>query len=116
MEETYDEIDNVFPEERDILFHALKRLETEDFSEQYSPDSPLLENPLSIPASSYHLISHIFVDTILVNRDEAIRFLRNYPVHKEVKGITRALVESILKAMPPENIPPESPQLQREQT
>lgn len=110
LEESYDEIDNVFPEERATLFHALKRLETEDSSKQYSHDSPL-----SIPASSYHFISHIFVDTILVNRDETIRFLRNYPLHQEVKGITRALVESILKAMPPENISPETPRLQTEQ-
>lgn len=115
LEETYDEIENIFPEEREFLFHSLKRLETEDFFDPYSPDSPLFENPISIPASSYHFISYIFVDTILVNRDDTIRFLRNYPLHKEVKGITRALVESILKAMPPESISPESPRLQREQ-
>ena len=93
----------------------LKRLETEDFFDQYSPDSPSFENPISIPASSYHFISHIFVDTILVSRYDTIRFLRNYPLHKEVKGITRALVESILKSMPPENISPESSQVQTEQ-
>ena len=115
LEETYDEIENIFPEEREFLFHSLKRLETEDFFDPYSPDSPLFENPISIPASSYHFISYIFVDTILVNRDDTIRFLRNYPLHKEVKGITRALVESILKAMPPESISPERPQLQTEQ-
>ena len=74
-----------------------------------------MENPLSIPASSYHFISHIFVDTILVNRDDTIRFLRNYPLHQEVKGITRALVESILKAMPTKSISTETPPLQTEQ-
>lgn len=111
LEETYDEIENIFPEEREFLFHSLKRLETEDFLDQYSPDSPLLEESIfTIPASSYHFISHIFVDTILVNRDDTIRFLRNHPLHKEVKGITRALVDSILNAMPPE-----SPKVQTEQ-
>lgn len=115
LEETYDEIDNVFPEEREFLFHTLKKLETEDFFGQYLSGSPLFEDPISIPASSYHFISHIFVDTILVNRDDTIRFLRNYPLHKEVKGITRALVESILKSMPPETASLESPQLQTEQ-
>ena len=111
LEETYDEIDNVFPEEREFLFHTLKNLKTEDFFDQYSPDSPLFEESMfTIPASSYHFISHIFVDTILVNRDDTIRFLRNYPLHKEVKGITRALVKSILEAMPPE-----SPKVQTEQ-
>lgn len=111
LEETYDEIDNVFPEERKFLFHALKKFETENFLHQDSPDSLLFEELIfTIPASSYHFISHIFVDTILVNRDDTIRFLRNYPLHKEVKGITRALVESILKTMPPE-----SPKVQAEQ-
>lgn len=111
LEETYDEIENIFPEEREFLFHSLKRLETEDFLNQYSPDSPLFEESIfTIPASSYHFISHIFVDTILVNRDDTIRFLRNYPLHKEVKGITRALVDSILNAMPSD-----SPKVQTEQ-
>lgn len=111
LEETYAEIENIFPEEREFLFHSMKRLETEDFLDQYSPDSPLFEESIfTIPASSYHFISHIFVDTILVNRDDTIRFLRNYPLHKEVKGITRALVDSILNAMPPE-----SPKVQTEQ-
>ncbi|WP_241159609.1 hypothetical protein [Desulfovibrio sp. ZJ200] len=116
LEETYDEIDNVFPEERECLFHALKRLETEDFSDQYAPDSPLFETPIfTIPVSSYHFISHIFVDTILVNRDEVIRFLSKYPLHMEVKGITHALVESILKSMPPETASLGSPKVQTEQ-
>lgn len=116
LEETYDEIENIFPEEREFLFHSLKRLETEDFLDQYSPDSPLLEESIfTIPASSYHFISHIFVDAILVNRDDTIRFLRNYPLHKEVKGISRALVESILKVMSSENSFPEDPKVQTEQ-
>lgn len=110
LEETYDEIGNVFPEEREFLFHTLKNLEIKDFFDQYSPDSSMSNDTISIPVSSYHFISHIFVDTILVNRDDTIRFLRNYPLHKEVKGITRALVKSILEAMPPE-----SPKVQAEQ-
>ena len=111
LEETYDEIDNIFPEERKFLFHALKKFETEDFLDQYSSDASLFEEGvLTIPASSYHFISHIFVDTILVNRDDTIRLLRKYPLRREVKGITRALVDSILNAMPPE-----SPKVQTEQ-
>ena len=115
LEETYDDIDNIFSKERESLFHDLKRLETEDFSDPFSPDSPLLDEPIfAIPVSSYHFISSIFVDTILIDRDDAIRFLRNYPLHRELKGITSALVESILKAAPQESISPEMPQSQTE--
>ena len=56
-----------------------------------------------MPASSYHFIAHIFADTIMVDRDAAIRHLRHYPLRREVKGITRALVESLLRAAPPES-------------
>ena len=51
----------------------------------------------------YHFIAHIFADTIMVDRDAAIRHLRYYPLRREVKGITRALVESLLRAVPPES-------------
>ena len=115
LEQVYDDISTVFPEEREFLFHALKRLETEHLSEPFSPDSPHFGEPIfAIPASSYHFISSLFVDTILVNRDDAIKFLRNYPLHKEVKGITRTLVESVLKAAPQENISPQMPQCKAE--
>ena len=39
----------------------------------------------------------------MVDRDIAIRYLRYYPLRQEVKGITRALVESLLRAAPPES-------------
>ena len=39
----------------------------------------------------------------MVDRDFAIRHLRHYPLRREVKGITRALVESVLRAAPPES-------------
>lgn len=104
LEESYEDTDSVFPEEREFLFNSLHRLETEDFSEQYSPDSELFEKPIfSIPVSSYHFIAHIFANTIVVDRDAAIRYLRHYPLSREVKGITRALVESVLRAAPPES-------------
>ena len=104
LEESYEDTDSVFPEERVFLFNSLHRLETEDFFDQYSPDSALFEKPVcSIPVSSYHFIAHIFVDTIMVDRDSAIRHLRHYPLRREVKGITRALVESVLRAAPSES-------------
>ena len=39
----------------------------------------------------------------MVDRDAAIRHFHHYPLRREVKGITRALVESILRAAPPES-------------
>lgn len=104
LEESFEDTASVFPKEREFLFSGLERLKTEDIFEQYSPDSPLFEKPIfSMPASSYHFIAHIFTDTIMVDRDAAIRQLRHYPLRREVKGITRALAESLLRAAPPES-------------
>lgn len=98
LEESYEDTDSVFTEERELLFNSLNRLETEDFSEQYSPDSDLFDKPIFfISISSYHFIAYIFVNTIMVDRDAAIKQLRNFPLCKEQKGITQALLESILK-------------------
>lgn len=104
LEESFEDTASVFPKEREFLFNSLERLKTEDIFEQYSPDSPLFEKPIfSIPASSYHFIAHIFVDSIMVDRDVAIRYLRYYPLRREAKGITRALVEAVLRTAPPES-------------
>lgn len=104
LEESYEDTESVFPEERDFLFNSLNQLKTENIFEQYSPDSELFEKPLfSIPVSSYHFIAHLFANTIMVDRDAAIRHLRHYPLRREVKGITRALVESVLRATPLES-------------
>lgn len=104
LEESYEDTASIFPKEREFLFNSLDRLNIENIFEQYSPDSVLFEKPLfSIPVSSYHFIAHIFADTIMVDRDAAIRHLRLYPLRREVKGITRALVQSVLRAAPPES-------------
>ena len=39
----------------------------------------------------------------MVDRDIAIRYLRYYPLRREVKGITRALVEAVLQTASPES-------------
>ena len=104
LEESFEDTASVFPKEREFLFNSLERLKTEDIFEQYSPDSPLFEKPIfSIPASSYDFIAHIFIDSIMVDRDVAIRYLRYYPLRREAKGITRALVEAVLQTAPPES-------------
>ena len=47
-------------------------------------------------APTYPQITDIFFDTMLVDRTAAIKFLRDYPLRREVKGITRTIVASIL--------------------
>ncbi len=103
LDESYEESATLFQEEREFLFKTLLRLETVDPIEQYSPSSELFEEKiLSLPPSSYHFISHIFADTVLVDAVAVIRLLRNYPLRQEVKGITHAFVAFVLKTFPEE--------------
>ncbi len=115
LEETYEDIDAIYPEERTFLFSTLSRLEKVDIYDQYSPESELFEEKiLSIPISSYHFISHIFPETAIVDKIAAIHYwsvIRGYPLVKEVKGISHAFVRSVIKAaaqtrpLVPETIP-----------
>ena len=103
LDELYEDYATLFQEEREFLFKTLLRLETVDPIEQYSPSSELFEEKiLSLPPSSYHFISHIFADTVLVDAVAVIRLLRNYPLRQEVKGITHAFVAFVLKTFPEE--------------
>lgn len=101
LEETYEDIDAVYPEEREFLFNTLSRLEAVDVFDQYSPDSELFEEKiLGLPASSYHFISHIFPETVVVDKIAAIYYwsvIRNCPLCNEVKGITHDLVRYVIK-------------------
>jgi hypothetical protein len=97
LEESYEDIDSVFPEERQLLFSTLARLNTVDFFDQYSSDSELFEEKiLSLPDSIYHFISHIFSDTVLVDTVAVIRHFRNYPLRQEVKDLSQRLVDFVL--------------------
>jgi hypothetical protein len=105
LEETYENIDAVFPEEREFLFNTLSRLETVDIFDQYSPDSELFEEKiLSLPISSYHFISYIFYDTVLVDTVAVIRHFHKYPVRQEVKGLSQRFVNFVLDSSPPETL------------
>jgi hypothetical protein len=101
LEETYEDIDAIYPDERTFLFSTLSRLETVDIYDQYSPDSELFEEKiLSLPISSYHFINHIFPETVIVDKIAAIHYwsvIRGYRLRQEVKGITHALVRSVIK-------------------
>ena len=113
LEESYENIAAVFPEEREFLFSTLTRLETTDVFEQYSQSSELFEEKiLTLSISNYHFISQIFSDSILVDKVAVIRFLRNYPLLREVKGITHALVKSALDSTPNTDLPALQPQAQ----
>lgn len=97
LEESYEDSDGIFPAEREFLFNALSRLDKVNVFDQYSPDSELFEKEIpSLSISSYHFISRIFSDTVLVDTVAVIRHLRHYPLVQEVKGITHALKDSIL--------------------
>lgn len=102
LEETYEDIDAIHPEERTFLFSTLSRVETVDIYDQYSPDSELFEEKiLSLPISSYHFISHIFPETVIVDKMAAMHYwsvIRGYPLKQEVKGITHDLVRDVRKA------------------
>ena len=103
LAESYEDNATLFQEEREFLFKTLLRLEKINIFEQYSPSSELFEDKiLSLPPSSYHFISHIFADTVLVDTIAVIRLLRNYPLRQEVKGITHAFVANVLKTFPKE--------------
>ena len=108
LEESYEEIDVVFPEERELLFSTLLRLETTDpleQYEQYSKDefvSVYEEKILYIPYSSYHFIAQIFPDTLLVDAVAIIRHFHNYPLRQEVKGLTQRIVDYVLNSPEPE--------------
>lgn len=54
----------------------------------------------SITPTAYDFISRIFSDTILVDKVAAILYFDsiNFPLVQEVKGITHALVDSVVKA------------------
>ena len=94
-------------------YHFTKTLTKEEFVE-------VMEQKIfSIPVSYYNFISKMFIDTIFVNTVAAIRhlyFLR-IPFKTEVKGITRALVDSVLSSSPQEMATTfEIPTLQAEPT
>lgn len=62
----------------------------------------LMEDKMfGITPTAYDFISRLFSDTILVDKVAAILYLDsiNFPLAQEVKGITRSLVDSVIKAV-----------------
>lgn len=103
IKETYD---GSFPfqEEKENLFH-LMRQENKEYQRQKSSEKIWRIHHWF--TTEYNFIHEMFPDTIVVDKAAAIRHLAvcGFPLRQEVKGITRSLVESIIKAAARE-IPP----------
>ncbi len=116
LAETFDTFDTVYPEERAFLFSTLQKLEQRGPGYNMFDIENIEDELLCLPASSYHFISYTFLDTILVDTVVVIQQLRNCPFLKEGKGITHALVKSVLDALAKEtestSIAPSQPQVQ----
>ena len=104
----YENIEDVtFQEQMDSLFERLSAVEENNnyiFTQRLQKEEFIAimeEKIFSIPPSWYFFISKMYQDTILVDTVAAIRHLHflKIPFKKEVKGITRALVESVHKEL-----------------
>ena len=105
---TYENIEDVtFQDKMDGLFERLSMIEERNnyiFTQRLSKEdfvSIMEEKIFSITPTWYYFISKMYQDTILVDTVAAIRYLHflKIPFKNEVKGITRALVESVHKSL-----------------
>lgn len=105
---TYENIDEiVFKDNMDFLFESLSTIEKNidfEFAQRLPKEkfNALMEDKIfGIPPSGYFFISKMYSETILVDTVSAIRNLHllNLPFKKEVKGITHALVNSVINSL-----------------
>ena len=105
---TYENIEDVtFQEEMDSSFERLSMVEESNnyiFTQHLQKEEFIAimeEKILSLSSSWYSFIAKMYQDTILVDTVAAIRHLHflKIPFKKEVKGIPRALVESVQKGL-----------------
>lgn len=94
--ETFGTFGDVYTEDRDFLFSTLQKLEQREPDYYMFDVENMNDEILFLPASSYHFISHIFFDTMLVDRVAVVLHLRDFPLLHEVKGLTHAFVKSVL--------------------
>lgn len=111
LEETYEDSSNIFPAEREALFSYLLEAEKGFDWYRFHPidaeklDEMLNDKAFSIPKNSYHFISLIMPDTMVVDKLAAVRYLLicELPFDHEVKGLTRDFVERVRVALAAEN-------------
>lgn len=107
MAETYGDIPFSYDGELASLLDSLKILEENEFLDQYSLDSQLVNKPVfTLPGSDYHVITNIFMDSILASRDRAIWLLRDFPLRKEAKGLAKDYINSFLCQQSSDQKPP----------
>ena len=103
MEETYEEYDDIFVQERKALFEKLT-MEDKEFAIRFATCANAKDFIITIDdkrhavsLSYFSFLSQIFYDTIVVDKIASIRYLLKcgYYLQREVKGISRALVERI---------------------
>lgn len=97
IQETYGVGPFPFQEEKENLFH-LMRQENEEYQQQKSSEKIWrIHHQFT---TEYNFIHEMFPDTIVVDKAAAIHHLAacGFPLRQEVKGITRSLVDSIIKA------------------
>ena len=99
LDEVFDSIDAPYSEERASLFSTLQKIEQRGHGDNIFDVEHSDDEMLCLPASGYHFISHIFFDTILVDRVAVVLHLRDIPLLREVKGLTHAFVKSVLNSL-----------------
>jgi hypothetical protein len=108
-----DSVEGALAEETDFLFNSLAAVEKNSHFQHYMVVNTdefigiMEEKILAVPPASYDFIARIFPNTILVDTVAAIRQLHafHYPLRREVKGITRNLVDAVTNSSASETLP-----------
>ena len=101
IECTYGDDCFPFEEDKKALFKSLRDEEIQIENRQRT-SGPLVIHFLE--STNYGFISNLLFDSIAVDKRLSIKFFSDYKPQKEVKGITFALVDSIIKT-PEQNAP-----------
>lgn len=98
LEASYDNKSYLSDNEREYIFYSL--IQAERRIVDYRRTKRVKD--ISIQLSAPDILLRIYPDTITVYTQAAIRHLsvhKNFPFSREVKGITRRLVETVIKAV-----------------
>ena len=97
IQATYEDMPFPFSKEKEALFRLMRDESKEFHKQKSSPAAWKIHHPLTV---EYDFIHKMFPDTLVVNKAAAVRHLHScgYPLRREVKGISPALVEKIIAA------------------
>ena len=97
--ETYDDEELIFQSNKDDLFRELYYQERRIANLRRQSGKMDIN---SFAGVNYSFVEPMFIDTVLVDKMAALAFLKKtaYPFSVEVKGITRALFDSVLVDIP----------------